>query len=157
MTAILARMYEHLRWADEGVYNSLLSATNPPPHSLELFAHVVATEDAWLSRLRGEKNKVVPRPHLLLTQCAELAKRNADDFSAFIAGLDSSQLDDTVTYRNSSGTEFTSTIGDILTHVALHGAYHRGQIAAAVRSGGDTPAVTDFIAFARGVPAAPRS
>ena len=34
---------------------------------------------------------------------------------------------------------------DILTHVTMHSAYHRGQIAADVRVAGFTPAYTDFI------------
>ena len=78
MTDTLSRMFEHLRWADNRVYTSLLEATNPPPHSLELFAHVVAAEHVWLSRIRGEKPEVAVWPHLSLTQCTELAKKNAE-------------------------------------------------------------------------------
>jgi uncharacterized damage-inducible protein DinB len=40
-------------------------------------------------------------------------------------------------------------VGDILTHVVAHSAYHRGQIAAAVRAAGGAPAYTDFIHAAR--------
>ena len=54
-----------------------------------------------------------------------------------------------VGYRNSLGEYWTSTVGDILTHVAMHGAYHRAQIAAALRESGCTPAYTDFIHAAR--------
>jgi uncharacterized damage-inducible protein DinB len=36
-------------------------------------------------------------------------------------------------------------VDDVLTHVILHSAYHRGQIASAVRAGGETPAYTDLI------------
>ncbi|HEU5359182.1 MAG TPA: DinB family protein, partial [Gemmatimonadales bacterium] len=61
-----------------------------------------------------------------------------------------------VTYRNSAGLEFTSTVEDILLHVALHGAYHRGQVARALREGGAVPNATDYIAFIRGAPAARR-
>jgi uncharacterized damage-inducible protein DinB len=32
-----------------------------------------------------------------------------------------------------------------LTHVLLHSAYHRGQIASQMRGNGQTPAYTDFI------------
>jgi uncharacterized damage-inducible protein DinB len=48
-------------------------------------------------------------------------------------------------------------VGDMLLHVALHGAYHRGQIALLVRAGGSTPSPTDYIAFIRGAPAATRT
>jgi len=36
-------------------------------------------------------------------------------------------------------------VGDILTHVLLHSAYHRGQIAVDLRAAGLTPAYTDYI------------
>jgi uncharacterized damage-inducible protein DinB len=36
-----------------------------------------------------------------------------------------------------------------LMHVALHGAYHRGQIAQVIRQGGGEPVNTDFITFQR--------
>jgi uncharacterized damage-inducible protein DinB len=37
----------------------------------------------------------------------------------------------------------------VLTHVVLHGAYHRGQIAADLRAAGLEPPYTDFIEAAR--------
>ena len=156
MSDILPRLFEHLRWADERVHESLVDAVNPPPHTLDLFAHLIAVEHVWLSRIRGEKPDVAVWPKLSLTQCAELATRNANEFLALIESVDEIALEGGITYRNSAGAEFTSTLRDILVHVALHGAYHRGQIAAAVRAGGDTPASTDYIAFVRGAPAATR-
>ena len=33
----------------------------------------------------------------------------------------------------------------MLTHVVMHSAYHRGQIASHMRESGLTPAYTDFI------------
>lgn len=157
MDSSLSRLFDHLRWADARVEASLTEAVNPPPQTLDLFAHLVAAEHVWLSRIRKKKPDVEVWPKLSLTQCLELATRNADEFSALVESLDDIGLDGAVTYRNSAGLEFTSSIRDILLHVALHGAYHRGQIAAAVRAGGDTPASTDYIAFVRGTPAARRT
>jgi uncharacterized damage-inducible protein DinB len=156
MSEILPRLFEHLKWADERVHASLVDAANPPPHTLDLFAHVIATEHVWLSRILGEPSDLPAWPRLSLAQCAELAKRNTAEFSALVESLDETALDSGITYRNSVGAEYTNTPRDILVHVALHGAYHRGQIAAAVRAGGDTPASTDYIAFVRGAPAATR-
>jgi uncharacterized damage-inducible protein DinB len=58
-------------------------------------------------------------------------------------------LNTTMTYRNSKGLEFTNSVGDTLTHVWLHGSYHRGQIAQAIRRAGHEPVNTDFITFVR--------
>jgi len=156
MPEILPRLFEHLKWADERVHASLVDAANPPPHTLVLLAHIVATEHVWLSRINGKPSDVPAWPQLSLAQCAELGRQNADEFLALIESLDDARLDSAITYRNSAGAEFTNSVKDILVHVAVHGAYHRGQIAAAVRAGGDTPASTDYIAFVRGVPAATR-
>ena len=54
-------------------------------------------------------------------------------------------LSQTVTYKNTKGEAWSSSIGDILTHVLMHSAYHRGQIASHMREQGHTPAYTDFI------------
>jgi uncharacterized damage-inducible protein DinB len=50
-----------------------------------------------------------------------------------------------VTYNNSRGERWTSKIEDILQHVVMHSAYHRGQIAIDMRAAGLVPAYTDFI------------
>jgi uncharacterized damage-inducible protein DinB len=50
-----------------------------------------------------------------------------------------------VSYTNSRGEPWTSSVRDILLHVVLHSAYHRGQIATAVRASGHEPAYTDFV------------
>jgi uncharacterized damage-inducible protein DinB len=50
-----------------------------------------------------------------------------------------------VSYKNSKGEPWTSTILDVLTHVVMHSAYHRGQIASHMREIGQAPAYTDYI------------
>jgi len=54
-----------------------------------------------------------------------------------------------ISYKNSKGESWTSSIVDVLTHVVMHSAYHRGQIASHMRAAGQTPAYTDFIHGAR--------
>jgi uncharacterized damage-inducible protein DinB len=67
----------------------------------------------------------------------------------YFAQLSSAGLWQKVTYKNSKGESWTSTVQDILTHVVIHSAYHRGQIASLMRAAGGTPAYTDFIHAAR--------
>ena len=48
--------------------------------------------------------------------------------------------------ENKYGRErFRSSLHDILMHVIMHSAYHRGQIAADMRASGAEPVYTDFI------------
>jgi uncharacterized damage-inducible protein DinB len=95
-------------------------------------------------------------PTLTLDEAERLAGENAAAFDEVISELTEESRETPITYRNSAGDQFTSTLEDILIHVSLHGAYHRGQIAASVRAAGDVPSPTDYIAFARGAPAATR-
>ena len=137
-------------WADRLVLESLRDAASIPPMILELYAHVLAAEEVWLARLTGTAPRVAVWPALTLEQCAALAAENFDRLAAYAASLGAADLGRSITYKNSAGDQYTSAVEDILLHVALHGAYHRGQIAAGLREQSATPTSTDFIAFARG-------
>jgi len=153
----LERLMVHLGWADRKVQASLERANPLPPRMLELYAHVLGAEHIWYVRLVGRSPAVAVWPQLDLAECRRLADENLTRLQAFVAGLGPDDFQRGVTYKNSAGQEFTSTIEDILLHVALHGAYHRGQIAAGLRKAQQTPEPTDYIAWARGAPAATRT
>lgn len=150
------RLYEHLKWADTRVLASLRAAQSPRKRDLELYSHILGAEHVWLSRINGTTPRVAVWPVLSLDECEGLSKENVSAFNPLVSRLTPELLRKPITYRNSAGDQFTSTIEDILTHVAMHGAYHRGQIAASLRGGGDAPSPTDYIAFIRGAPAATR-
>lgn len=150
------KLYQHLAWADERVLQSLRAAQSAVKRGLELYAHILGSEHNWLSRIQGNAPTLAIWPNLTLDECERVQKENAGAFNALVSSLTPELLQKPITYRNSAGDQFTSTLEDILTHACLHGAYHRGQIAALIRAAGDTPSPTDYIAFTRGVPAATR-
>jgi len=150
------RLFQHLKWADARVLESLRSAQNPQKRGLELYSHILGSEHVWLSRIRETTKRVDVWPVLTLDECESIARENVVAFTELLSRLTPDLLEKPITYRNSAGDQFTSTIEDILTHVAMHGSYHRGQIAASLRAGGDSPSPTDYIAFVRGAPAATR-
>lgn len=152
----LSRLSAHLAWADRLVLESLQRAANPDASSLELLAHILGAEHVWLARLAMRPAEITVWPALSLEECTRLAERNQHELTAYLAKLTPEDLGRPITYVNSAGQQFTSTVEDILLHVCLHGAYHRGQIARALRGGGAVPAATDYIAFTRGAPAATR-
>lgn len=150
------KLYEHLEWADARVLKSLRDAHSVLKKDLDLYSHILGSEHVWLSRIKGTPAKVAVWPTLTLDEAKRLAAENVAAFEDVISKLTDKGRDTPITYRNSAGDQFTSTLEDILTHVCLHGAYHRGQIAASIRAAGDVPSPTDYIAFARGAPAATR-
>ena len=63
----------------------------------------------------------------------------------FLTKLGPGELDRTIEYRNTKGESWSNRIEDVLMHVIMHSAYHRGQIAMEMRGAGAVPAYTDFI------------
>lgn len=152
----LAQMMAHMGWADTRVIDALRDAKPLDPKLLELFGHVLGAEHIWHARLTGTPATVAVWPRLSLDQCAELARDNLTRLTTFVAQLGPSGEARPISYTNSAGDGFTSTAAEILIHVAMHGSYHRGQIAAALRATGQIPKPTDYIAFTRGAPTATR-
>lgn len=150
MREYLLHLFEHVAWADARVLEALRAARLPADRARLLFAHLLAAERVWLSRMMGEAvPPVAVWPDLALEECADLAVRNAAEIRGWIESAPALALAADVDYRNTRGDAFRNTAQDILTHVAMHGAYHRGQIAAALREAGVDPPNTDFIMWLR--------
>ena len=99
-------------------------------------------------RLRGQDSSALPiLPSRTLDECASMIEENHLHYREFLDGLTEDGLNQEVAYKNSKGLEFRTSIRDILSHVAFHSTYHRGQIATIIRDAGDEPVNTDFITF----------
>lgn len=149
MTAHIRRLYDHMVWADARTQRALREMHAPPLDALRLYAHLLAAEHVWLSRIDGTEPEIAVWPALGLDECATLGARNHASFAVLTETITSRELQRKVRYRNSKGDEFVNTVEDILMHVALHGAYHRGQVARIVRGEGGAPMPTDYIFFIR--------
>jgi uncharacterized damage-inducible protein DinB len=145
-----------MAWADERALKAVRKSEGASELAHSELAHVVGTEHVWLARLEGRPATVAVWPKLSVDECETLARETLAGFRAFVEREDDTTLERTVHYRNSAGAEFDTKVSDILLHVALHGSYHRGKVAAALRASGAEPAPTDYVAFVRGVPAATR-
>jgi len=154
MSGHLRKLIEHLKWADAAALEALRRSSGSDTRALTIYSHVLGAEAVWLARLAGRPSDVAVWPILSLEQAASLAERNAAELDAPLVSLSPDDLGREIDYRTSDGRAFRSSIEDILLHVALHGSYHRGQIALLIRGGGGEPASTDYIAFIRGAPAA---
>ena len=84
-----------------------------------------------------------PEPNL--PQCEAEARELGKLWLEFLDLITAGDVAQSISYKNSKGEVWTSTIVDVLSHVILHSAYHRGQIASHMRASGQAPAYTDFI------------
>jgi uncharacterized damage-inducible protein DinB len=143
-------MYEHLNWANQRIFETLQSIEDENQEVWRLFSHILNAENVWITRLRGMDSSQLPIwSEVDIEICAELVKQNEESFTAFFTNLANTDLDKIISYTNSKGREFKYSVRDILTHVALHGQYHRGQINSRLRAVGIEPVNIDFITFVR--------
>jgi uncharacterized damage-inducible protein DinB len=138
------RLLEHDGWANVPALVSLQKGPEPA-QAVARLSHIVGAERLWISRIHQEAPVMPVWPDFDLEQCAAELTELQGEWMRCLEGLDEESLYDGVAYRNTKGEFWTSTVADILSHVVLHASYHRGQIAAAVRGAGGTPAYTDFI------------
>jgi uncharacterized damage-inducible protein DinB len=148
MLEVIKRLFAYDVWANTRSLDSLKNAPSPKP--IAPLAHLLVSEKIWLMRLRGEDTSMIDKsPELSRAECESLAVELRPSYESYVNSLDEDGLGSLLTYRNFKGTEFQTAIGEILTHVFMHGAYHRGQVAKALRAEGAAPADTDYITFVR--------
>lgn len=144
MSRQLGRLLRYDIWANGATLDSLRQGP-PPARSLKWMGHIVGAEYLWLARLRQAPPPLPVWPELRVEECAARLGELSGMWHEYLADAGSDRFTERVTYTNSKGEEWTSAVEDILTHVTLHSAYHRGQIASDVRAAGQIPAYTDFI------------
>ncbi|HUO14267.1 MAG TPA: DinB family protein [Verrucomicrobiae bacterium] len=143
LVKFLRRQFAYNEWANREVLTSIRHA--PDARSLELISHILAAEILWMDRLKQRPQSVRVWPGLDLPNCESKAQEVAQSWNEYLSPIADADLSREVHYTNSKGEPWTSTVLDVLNHVILHSAYHRGQIASHRRSLGQTPAYTDFI------------
>ncbi|MFC4598005.1 DinB family protein [Cohnella hongkongensis] len=153
----IRQMMTHMAWANDSLLAGLRDHPEAGKEIGRLFRHILVAELVWLTRLEGKSSA---RWSLWedseLASLESFAQDNEQRYKRYIDGLTDEDLDRIVEYKNQSGAKFRTSIRDILTHVALHGQYHRGQINSAIRRQSGSPVSLDFIVYSRMI-AAPHS
>lgn len=119
--------------------------------ALTLMGHIVSARRMWLFRFGVAKDT----PKEFFPQRIDLATLKADlesmhqIWSEYLRQLSELELSRSFEYRSMEGDWFRSSVEDVLTQLFGHSLYHRGQIAALLRSIGVEPPVTDFVFWSR--------
>ncbi|MCU6711062.1 DinB family protein [Paenibacillus sp. J5C_2022] len=144
-------MMEHLYWADGRILDALEESDTKNKELLKLARHVAVAERVWLSRLQGKGSAQYSLWEEAedLSEIRTMFEENAEQYRAYIEGLEESELDEMIDYANQSGVPFRTSARDILSQVLLHGQYHRGQINRGLRIESAEPVQVDYITFAR--------
>lgn len=145
----MIRLFSYDEWANAETGRSLRAIGDPPTRAVQLMAHIVSAKWLWLERMEQKAQSYPVWPEWTLDETEPRGKTASEAWQKFLANKQDAGLQRTFSYTNTKGEHFSSSIGDVCLHVAMHGTYHRGQIALLVRQHGAAPAYTDFIQAAR--------
>lgn len=115
--------------------------------------HIYDAEYIWIKRIKNEPWSWPPSANLKVDsfeQFCDVWKKIAEELLQFSSTLNEPDLQKLVSYKNSKGEPFNTSIADSLMHCFNHSTYHRGQLITMLRGVGFTDVVsTDFIVFTR--------
>jgi uncharacterized damage-inducible protein DinB len=142
------------RWANRAQVESLATVAAPSEDLLRITWHLLAAIENWLSRIEG----IPPAASLdwrtpVLEEVTTLLEEVDTHYGRALEALSEARLGESVGYTNTAGRRYTNLVGDILEHLMLHSAEHRGQIAREVGRLGGSPVETEYIWFVRDRPA----
>ncbi|MFD2785693.1 DinB family protein [Hymenobacter rubripertinctus] len=120
-----------------------------PAGALRIFSHVLNAQAIWLGRLTQTPSPVKVWQEHDLAGLHHWHGQTSERFYQYGQQADDAELHRLITYTNSVGEGYTSQVSDVLTHVPMHGNYHRAQVAKELRAAGLEPINTDFITYCR--------
>lgn len=145
MLETLIKLFRYDSWANEEVLRSLRARTKPPDRAVKLLAHIASAQWLWLERMKGVPQSFPVWPEWKLAEIEAQLTKLKREWKVFLGEKKAADLALRFQYTNTKGEHFSSTIGDASLHVAMHGSYHRGQIAMLIREAKEEPPYTDYI------------
>lgn len=116
-----------------------------------ILKHIHDGESVWLNRWQGRSETPWPsydeRP--VMAELGERFRQTAAQRDAFLKTLTPADFDRAVTYRDSKGSLFTATLGDMILQGINHSVHHRAQAVNILRRVGAGLVELDYMVFVR--------
>jgi uncharacterized damage-inducible protein DinB len=145
------KLFDYDYWANSETLASLRTVPSGADKPRKTFNHVIGAQRIWMARFENPAPpSAQPWPDLTLDECASAIEDLRRRWKDILDNLTPEKLRGELAYKNLKGIEYRTPIQDVLMHLVLHSAYHRGQVAAAVREAGGKAAPTDYVVYLRG-------
>lgn len=139
----LPKLVDHCVWANGQWLDFLAESFATDDFLMRRMAHILWGERAWFQRLAGDEPDRDLWKVLTVLELRDLLHRHR----AIYDDLLRENVLRVIAYRRFTGEKYQSPIQDILLHLTLHGAHHRGQLATHVSAKGVKSINTDFVQF----------
>ena len=156
----LRHLFDYMIWCDRAMFDAGRNIPEPEyykPREISagsihnVFVHQMVAQYTWLNRWKGkvmvgrlDNQTEHPTRELL----AERWPAVHQSLLEFLAQQSPQTLDAPMTVRRNNGELLTLPLGAMMTHVADHGTYHRGQLNTMFKLAGVEPVYTPYYRFA---------
>jgi uncharacterized damage-inducible protein DinB len=136
-------------WANTVSLDAVAPVADGVPVALARLNHILGATSVWLARVTATAMPFGVNPTFTADELRVQLQHAHDGWLSFLQTQTDADVPRIIYYTNLKGQPFSSPLGDILTHLPLHGQHHRGQVNADLRAAGVAPPVIDFIHAAR--------
>lgn len=149
-------LIHYKRWATKGLNGVLSNTLERLPSdeqviALRLLDHIQVVDEIFRHNLEARPHGCqAPRSAELpaFDTLANEARATANWYADYADALPPEQVDEAIAFSFSNGEAARMTRGEMLLHVAMHSAGHRGQVALLLQKNGIQPfpdRITDFL------------
>ena len=149
-------LLRHMEWADAAALAAVLRTpgAGADERVVARLHHLHLVQWAYLQVWRGEPI-AIPELSTLggVSGLTDRVRRYYRDLPAFVSSLEDASLGRPVVFPWAAqlverfGPPGPVTLGESILQVAMHSAYHRGQLATDIRALGGEPPLTDYVAW----------
>jgi uncharacterized damage-inducible protein DinB len=159
--AALHNLYNYNYWANALILDTVAQVTAEqfvtpllPNHgSLRaILVHTLSAEWIWRKRCQEQLFPAALFNEADFPTVAAIRRRWGEEEEkmwGFLDSLDEAALAGLVAYQTTDGSRRHNILGEILTHLVLHGMQHRAELALILTEYGHSPGDLDLIKFAR--------
>jgi uncharacterized damage-inducible protein DinB len=113
--------------------------------------HILSGESVWLKRWKGERETPWPNEDECVAPSDILGRLREvfSDRERFLVATRPADLDQAIVYRDSKGSLFSATLGDMMIQMCVHSAHHRAQAVNIIRRLGAEAPELDYMMWVR--------
>jgi uncharacterized damage-inducible protein DinB len=150
MKAYFIQQFNYDRFAN-GLILEIILSTGAPEKPVKLMAHLLAAQQIWLSRCKGEPAiGGALWPDWPAAVFEQIINDNHREWLSYLNTLNPDDFDRLIAYKSFQGMPFENKLVDILAHLINHGTHHRAQAGQQLKLAGvEKLPITDYIFYLR--------
>jgi len=155
---ILIEQITYNHWANLRLINAAaklsvegfsLNVASSFPSVQQTFVHILWEEELWLERWQGRS--FIPTLDWKKYPTLQIIQKKIEDLYTnqiqFLKGLNPATEDQKMSYLDFQGEKWEYRLQQMVQHLIIHSAYHRGQLVTLLRQLGIKPLATDYLLF----------